>query len=258
MTMQNAAPDENRTAESSRGHDPQRRLRVGVIGVGGLGGTLARRLAALGYEVSVSNSRGPESLVELGAEIGATPVPVTEAARTADVVIVSIPTKAISDLPPELWVGAAEDVVVIDTCNYHPQLRDGRIAAIDHGTLESDWVSQQLGRPVIKAFNNIFANSLLTKGTPSGTVGRLALPVAGERADARATVLRLVDELGFDPLDAGGLDESWRQQPGAPAYCQDLDAAALRRALAAAQYDLIAHYREQEETRIRQSMVARP
>jgi predicted dinucleotide-binding enzyme len=227
---------------------------IGVIGAGGQGETLARRLARLGYTVSISNSRGPESLAALAAEIGAKPVSATEAASASDIVIVSIPTKAVTDLPRQLFANVPDSVIVVDTCNYHPELRDGRIDAIDRGMPDSEWVAQQLGRPVIKAFNNIFASSLLNKGTPAGSTGRIALSVAGELPEAKAAVLRLVEELGFDPVDAGGLDESWRQQAGAPAYCRDLDAAALRGALAEAELSRIADYREREEARIRQSM----
>jgi predicted dinucleotide-binding enzyme len=122
--------------------------------------------------------------------------------------------------------------------------------------LESEWVAQQLGRPVIKAFNNIFATSLLEKGAPAGTTDRVALSVAGGSPAARSTVLRLVDDLGFDPVDGGGLDDSWRQQTGTPAYCQDLGAAALRRALAEADRSQIAEYRAREEARIRRATAA--
>jgi 8-hydroxy-5-deazaflavin:NADPH oxidoreductase len=229
---------------------------IGVIGAGGLGGTLARHLARLGYAVSISNSRGPESLAALAAEIRAVPVSVTEAASASGIVIVSIPTKAITGLPSRLFANMPDSAVVIDTGNYHPELRDGWIDAIDHGMPDSEWVAQQLGRPVIKAFNNILASSLLGKGTPTGSPGRIALSVAGDQPDAKTAVLRLVDALGFDPVDAGGLDESWRQQPGTPAYCRDLDAAALRRALAEAEHSRIADYRAREEARIRQSIDA--
>jgi 8-hydroxy-5-deazaflavin:NADPH oxidoreductase len=171
-------------------------------------------------------------------------------------VIVSIPTKAVTDLPQTLFAGVDGSVVVVDTGNYHPELRDGRIDAIDRGMLDSEWVAQQLGRPVIKVFNNMFASSLLEKGMPAGTSGRIALSVAGDPPDARTTVLGLVDDLGFDPVDGGGLDDSWRQQPGTPAYCQDLGAAALRRALAEADHSRIAEYRAAEEARIRRSIAA--
>jgi predicted dinucleotide-binding enzyme len=122
---------------------------------------------------------------------------------------------------------------IVDTGNYYPG-RDGKIADIEEGTPESRWVSEQLGHPVIKAFNNIYAQHLQTRGKPAGTPDRIALPVAGDDPDAKAIVMRLVDELGFDPVDAGGLDESWRQQPGSPCYAADLDADGLRRALAEA------------------------
>ena len=113
------------------------------------------------------------------------------------------------------------------------------------------------GVPSIKAFNNIFAKSLLEKGVPRGTPGRIALSVAGDSLDAKAAVLRLVDDLGFDPVDGGDLDNSWRQQPGTPAYCQDLEAAALRRALAEADRSRIAEYRAEEEARIRRAIATR-
>ena len=226
-------------------------MRIRVIGAGSTGGILARHLAKLGHQVSIANSRGPESLTALAAEIGATPVCVVDAATAGEIVIIAIPTKAVADLPRSLFAHVPGNVVVIDIGNYHPELRDGRIDAIDRGMLDSQWVAQQIGRPVIKAFNNILAGSLLEKGAPRGTPGRIALSVAGDSLDARATVLRLVDELGFDAVDGGDLDNSWRQQPGTPAYCRDLDAAALRCALAEADRSRIAEYRAEAEARIR-------
>jgi predicted dinucleotide-binding enzyme len=231
-------------------------MRIGVIGAGSIGGTLARYLAKLGHQVSIANSRGPESLTALATEIGAAPVSVVNAAKAGDLVIVSIPEKAVADLPRGLFANVAGSVVVVDTGNYYPELRDGRIDAIDRGMLDSQWVAQQLGRPVIKAFNNIYAKSLLEKGVPRGTTGRTALSVAGDLLDAKAVVLRLVDDLGFDPVDGGGLDDSWRQQPGTPAYCRDLEAAALRRALAEADRSRIAEYRAEQEARTRRYIEA--
>ena len=229
-------------------------MRIGVIGAGSMGGILARHLAKLGHQVSIANSRGPESLTALAAEIDATPVSVVDAAKAGELVIIAIPTKAVADLPQPLFANVSSSVIVIDIGNYHPELRDGRIDAIDRGMLDSQWVAQQIGRPVIKAFNNIFAKSLLEKGVPRGTKGRIALSVAGDSLDAKAAVLRLVDDLGFDPVDGGDLDNSWRQQPGTPAYCQDLEAAALRRALTEADRSRIAEYRAEQEARIRRSM----
>jgi 8-hydroxy-5-deazaflavin:NADPH oxidoreductase len=231
-------------------------MKIGVIGAGAVGGTLARLLVKLGHQVSIANSRGPASLTALATEIGASPVSVAEAVKAAEVVIVAIPTKAVADLPQALFANVPASVVVVDTGNYHPELRDGRIDAIDCGMLDSEWVAQQLGRPVIKAFNNILATSLREKRAPRGMTGRIALSVAGDSADAKATVLRLVDDLGFDPVDGGELDDSWRQQPGTPAYCRDLDASALRQALAEADRSRIAAYRADREAEIRRSLAA--
>src|SRR3982751_2492429 len=204
--------------------DTGEQMKIGIIGAGHIGGTLTRRFSALGHNVFVANSRGPETLKALAEETGATPVDVTEAARRGDVVIVTIPERHIPDLPRDLFAGVPDSVVVVDTGNYYPQQRDGRIDAIEEGTPESLWVSQQLGRPVVKAFNNIYADHLLKKGQPAGTPGRIALPVAGDDEGSKAIVLKLVDELGFDGVDTGGLDESWRQQPGTPVYAADFDA----------------------------------
>ncbi len=219
-----------------------------------MGGILARRLARLGHHVSIANSRGPGSLTVLAAEIGATPVSVVDAAKAGEIVILAIPTKAVADLPRGLFANVQGSVVVIDIGNYHPELREGRIDAIDRGLPESQWVAQQIGHPVIKAFNNILDKSLLEKGVPRGTRGRIALPVAGDSSDAKAVVLRLVDELGFDPVVGGLLDDSWRQQPGTPAYCRDLEAPALRRALAEAVRSRIAEYRAEREAYLRKSL----
>jgi len=209
-------------------------MRIGIIGTGQIGGTLAHRLSALGHQVFVANSRGPASLTDLARETGAKPVSVTEAARSGDVVIVTIPEKNIPYLPADLFAGVPDSVVVVDTGNYYPQQRDGRIDGIEAGATESRWVAQKLGRPVVKAFNNIYAQHLMDLGKPAGAPGRIALPIAGDDKAAKAVVLRLLDELGFDGVDAGGLDESWRQQPGTPVYCTDFDAAGVKRALSEA------------------------
>src|SRR6266446_2705772 len=229
-------------------------MQIGIIGAGEVGGTLARHLAELGHQVSIANSRGPQSLTALAAETGATAVSVAAAAKAGDIVIIAIPSKAVADLPRELFANVPSKVVVIDIGNYHPELRDGRIDAIDRGMPDSQWVAQQIAHPVIKAFNNIYARSLLEKGVSRGTSGRIALSVYGDSSGDRAGVLRLVDDLGFDPVDGGVLDDSWRQQPGTPAYCRDLEAAALRRALAEADRSRIAECRAEQEARIRRSL----
>ena len=211
-------------------------MRIGIIGAGHIGGTLARSLAALGHEVSIANSRGPATLAAFAKETGARAVTVEEAARAGDVVVVSIPEKSIAKLPAGLFDGVPEDVVVVDTGNYYPRQRDGRIDPIENGSAESRWVADRLGRPVVKAFNNIYAAHLREGGRPRGVKGRIALPVAGDDKRAKDVIIRLLDELGFDGVDTGSLDESWRQEPGTPVYATDLDAAGVKRALGEAKH----------------------
>ncbi|MGD0833088.1 MAG: NAD(P)-binding domain-containing protein [Candidatus Dormibacteria bacterium] len=208
-------------------------MRVGIIGAGNIGGTLTRRLSALGHEVAVANSRDPETLAGLARETGARAVLAADAAHGADLVIVAVPERAIPSLPGGILDGTAPGTPIVDTGNYYPR-RDGRIDEIEAGLPESRWVGRHLGHPVVKAFNGIRAQRLLEGGRPAGAPGRIALPVAGDEPQAKAIVMRLVDDLGFDPVDAGTIDESWRQQPGTPVYVADLDAAGVRAALLAA------------------------
>jgi predicted dinucleotide-binding enzyme len=217
-------------------------MKIGIIGAGHIGGTLTRRFRQLGHDVAVANSRGPETLRDLASETGATPVSVKGAVRDRDVVVVTIPEKSIPDLPDALFDAARSDTVVVDTGNYYPQ-RDGRIEGIEEGAAESRWVSEELGRPVVKAFNNIRAGDLMSGGRPAGEPKRIALPVAGDDPEAKQVVMRLIDELGFDPVDAGTLDDSWKQQPGTPVYATNLDAAGVRRALAEARPERPAGFR---------------
>ena len=232
-------------------------MKIGIIGAGMIGGTLGRRLTALGHEVVIANSRGPETLRELAAETGARAVTAAEAARGGEIVIVTIPQRAVPELPGNLFAGIPEDVVVVDTGNYYPR-RDGRIEAIESGTTESRWVADQLGRPVVKAFNNIVSRSLLENGRPEGAPGRIALPIAGDPPGARQKVMRLVDELGFDPVDAGSLEDSWRQQPGTPCYAADLDAPRLKEALAAADRGRLPEYRGKADDAARAVFASQP
>ena len=218
-------------------------MKIGIIGAGQIGGTLTRRLAQLGHEVFVANSRGPASLAGLAKETGAKAVTVREAAQAGQVVIVTIPEGKIRDLPKNLFEGVRSDVVVIDTGNYYPRERDGRIDEIEAGMLESRWVETQLGRRVVKAFNTMNYKKLLELGRPAGTPGRLALPVAGDDARAKQVVLQLVNELGFDGVDDGGLDDSWRQQPGTPVYDKNLDSAGVQNALAEARKERLPQWR---------------
>ncbi len=201
-------------------------MKIGIIGAGHIGGNLAHLLVRQGHQVAIANSRGPQTLGAVAARTGATPVEAVDAPRGADVVILAVPLKAVADLPEGLLDNASPGVVVIDTNNYYPQ-RDGQIRAIDDGMTSSRWVSEQIGHPVVKVFNTIVAPELLERPTPPHTEGRRALPVAADDQQAKRIVLDLVDAIGFDAVDIGGLDESWRQQPGTPAYGADVDAAKL-------------------------------
>ncbi|RYE94852.1 MAG: NADP oxidoreductase [Myxococcales bacterium] len=217
-------------------------MKIGIIGAGYIGGTLARLWTRHGHEVRIANSRGPDTLGDLARETGARAVTTAEAVQGVEVIVITIPQKAVPALPRDLFASVPGDVLVLDTNNYYPS-RDGRLEGIEQAASESVWVSEQIGRPVIKVFNSIGFQSLLEKGAPKGTPGRVALPVAGDDATAKGKALALVDELGFEPIDAGTLADSWRQQPGTPVYVRDLDEPRTREALAGADHARIADYR---------------
>jgi predicted dinucleotide-binding enzyme len=206
-------------------------MEIGIVGSGHIGGTLARRLRQLGHDVAVSNSRGPQTLGPLVQTTGARADTVEGAVDGADLVIIAVPLSAVPDLPADAFRGK----LVVDANNYYPE-RDGDIPELlGDGRASSRWVAEQLpGSRIVKSFNNIFAAHLLDGGRPAGQAGRIALPVASDDEDAKRTVMGLVEEMGFDAVDAGSLDESWRQQPGTPVYTTDHDAAGVRAALASA------------------------
>lgn len=218
-------------------------MKIGIIGAGNFGATLAKKYVLAGHTVLIANSRGPETLTEVVEETKAIAVMVTDAVKDVDVVILSIPLKSIPFLPRNLFDGVSKDVIVIDTCNYYP-FRDEPIKALEQGMPHSVWVSEQLNRPIIKAFNNIGAYSLANFGLPSATQGRLALPVAGDDLNAKKIVMGLVNEAGFDAIDAGTLAESWRQHPGTFVYCSNLKADEIQAALFAADKDLALKLRD--------------
>lgn len=209
-------------------------MKIGIIGTGNIGGTIARKLIAAGHELRVANSGGVEGVRPFADRIGAEAVDIRGAVDDVDVIILSIPLPALSALPSDLFNHVPASVPVVDTSNYYPDLRDPHIAEIDEGITESVWVSKQIGRPVIKAFNNVLAYSLAELGQPEGTPGRLAAAVAGDDAKAKEIVMALVSQVGFDPVDGGSLEESWRQQPSNPGYCCDFDAETMRIALSTA------------------------
>ena len=203
-------------------------MKIGIIGSGNIGSTLAGYLTVLGHQVTIANSRGPASLRETAEKTGATPVTAEEAAGASDLVIIAIPAKAMSNLPVDIL--SASRAIIVDAGNYYPS-RDGANADIEGGLTDSEWVAKVIGHPVIKAFNNIVAPSLAAKAVAAGSADRIALSVAGDDEAQKQAVMKLIDEIGFDAINGGLLSESWRQQPGEPAYCQDLDKNALKDAL---------------------------
>jgi len=206
---------------------------IGFIGAGRIGSQIARLAVANGYQAVVSNSRGPETLSALVAELGpkARAATTADAARAGDLVVVSIPLKHYRAVPVEPLARK----IVIDTNNYYPQ-RDGHIADLDdESTTTAELLQAHLPTSkVVKAFNHIYAAELTTTGQPAGTKDRRALAIAGDDPDARATVSRLLEQFGFDTVDMGPLREGWRIQRDTPGYGPRRTAAELRRDLAAA------------------------
>jgi predicted dinucleotide-binding enzyme len=204
-------------------------MKIGIIGSGEMGSLLALKFVKLGHTVSIANSRGPASLQQLAEDIGAEAATVEEATKNKKVIIVSIPEKSIQDLPKNLFKDLPGGVVVIDTGNYYPGLRDGAIPALEHTGIDSLWVQEQLGIPVVKVFNSILATSLNDMGRPKGEKNRVAIAVSGDDTKAKDLVFKLVEELGFDPFDLGNIAQSWKQQPGSPIYCRDINLSVLKK-----------------------------
>lgn len=217
-------------------------MKIGIIGAGNIGSTLAQKLSAACHDVKLANSRGPETLRDLARDIGVAAVSKEQAVKDVDVIVLSIPFAKYADLAG-LFSLVSSEVVVIDTSNYYP-FRDGAISEVDHGKPESVWVSEQIDRPVIKAWNAVLSQTFSEKGKPEAAPGRIAIPVAGDDAKAKDTAMQLVRATGFDALDAGTLAESWRQQPGTPAYCTELMPDELTSALSTANKDLAPINRE--------------
>jgi 8-hydroxy-5-deazaflavin:NADPH oxidoreductase len=205
-------------------------MRIGLIGAGRIGGTVAQLAVEHGHDVVVSNSRGPETLSDLVARLGehASAGTVAQAAAAGDIVVVTIPFKNYQQVPAAGLAGRT----VVDTNNYYPG-RDGQFPQLDDGsTTSSELLAAHLpGAHVVKAFNTIYYGDLASQGVPAETPGRRALPIAGDDAAAKAAVAGLIDQFGFDVVDVGPLAEGRRFQPGTPAYNVRLGAGALRHAL---------------------------
>ncbi len=218
-------------------------MNIGIIGVGQMGGALIRQYVKAGHSVKMANSSDTEKLKSLALETGASAVTLADAVTDVDVIVISIPLIGILKLPQRLLKNISANTTIIDTCNYYP-IRDGIIEDIENGVPESVWVSNQIQRPVIKTYNSIFSRSLVNSGLTKGTGSRLALPIAGDDKQSKDVVSILVDNSGFDSLDYGSLQDSWRQQPGSPVYCTDLTLPQLKKSIEKAKKELLPERRE--------------
>jgi len=217
-------------------------MKIGIIGAGQIGGALIRQYSKAGHHLKMANSGGTEKLKNLALETGALAVTLMEVVVDVDVVVIAIPMVAILKLPRHLFESSSASTI-IDTGNYYP-IRDGRIEDIENGMAESVWVSNQIQRPVIKAYNNILAGSLVCSGLGKGDPLRLALPISGDSKESKDLVSTLVNDSGFDSLDCGTLQDSWRQQPGSPVYCTDLNLVQLKKSIVKAKKELLPGRRE--------------
>lgn len=217
-------------------------MKIGILGTGHIGSTLGKKLSAAGHDVKIANSRGPQTIDVDILKNGARAVTSAEAVTEVDVVIMSTPLGAIPRIAP-LFTDVSTETVVIDTSNYYPK-RDGEIAAIEGGLAESEWVAEQIGRPIAKAWNAITSASFANKSVPGGTTGRIAIPVAADSDRDREVAMTLVEETGLDAVFSGSLAESWRQQPGSPCYCTDLSHEEMPAALASAERARLPQRRE--------------
>lgn len=195
-------------------------MKIGIIGIGHIGKTLALKLAQAGHDVVVANSRGPENIDVNVLSTGARAVSIQHAIEGKDVIVLSIPLNRIPDIT-NLFSVVPDSTTIIDTSNYYPA-RDSSIDSIEAGQVESLWVTEQLGRPVAKVWNAIGSDSLVKNGKSAGSAGRIAIPVASDRDVDKMIAMQLINDTGFDPYHTGSLADSWRQQPGAPIYCTDL------------------------------------
>jgi predicted dinucleotide-binding enzyme len=202
-------------------------MRFGIIGAGTIGSIISKKLVKTGHDVKIADARGIEHLE--GKELAGTPVLVEDVITNIEVLIISLPIKALPSIR-NIIEQVEEEVIVVDTSNYYPS-RDDKIEEIENGMVESVWVSNQLGRPIIKAFNNLLANTLENEGTPEGTSERIAIAIAGNNVSQKQIIMGVVNQLGFDAVDSGSLSDSWRQQPGTPAYCTELTKEELTKAL---------------------------
>lgn len=217
-------------------------MKIGIIGAGPIGTALTRQYAKAGHDVKLANASGIKKLKQLAEETGAKAVTLAEVIVDIEVLVVAIPLIEVPKLSKSIGL-ITSNTIIIDTTNYYP-IRDGQIDEIENGMPESVWVSNQLQQPVVKVYNSIIAGSLIQSGLPKGSASRTALPISGDDQRSKSLVSTLVNDSGFDALDIGNLKESWRQQPGSPVYCTDLNLQQLKKNSTIANRELLAARRE--------------
>lgn len=203
-------------------------MRIGIIGAGNIGTVLSHKLMNNEHEVKVADARSIDKLKN--KNFSGEAVEVENVIKDIDILIIAIPFFAIPDLK-HLMNQVDDDVIIVDTANYAPILRDKNITELDNGMPDSVWVSHQLGKPVIKAFNNLLEETLDDKGAPESTENRIAMAIAGDNSKDKEVIRNIVSKIGFDTVDSGLLKDSWRHQPGTPAYCTELTKKELEQAL---------------------------
>ena len=216
-------------------------MKIGIVGTGSIGSLLAEKLSKAGHQIKVTNTRSMPELEKIAASLGASAATLEDVVKDVDAIIFSMPFNAYKDLPKNLLNDVPQDVVVMDTSNYYP-FRDGEVPELEQLS-ESEYISGILNRPLVKVFNNMLEGTLKYKGKTAeegarvaiGEEARVAISIAGDNQEHKKLVAQLVDITGFDTVDAGSLAESWRQQPGTPAYCTELNEAELKEALANAE-----------------------
>lgn len=218
-------------------------MKIGIIGAGQIGATLISQYTKAGHEVKMTNGSRGKKLKALERETGAKAVTLSEVINDIEILVISIPLKQIPTLAQTIGQTLSANTLIIDTTNYYP-IRDGRIEDIENGMPESVWVSNHLSRPVIKVYNSILAGSLVLAGHLNDSTSRVALPISGDNKHAKNVVAKLLNSTGFDVLDIGSLNDSWRQQPGSPFYCTDLTLSQLKRNIQKAQKELLPERRE--------------
>lgn len=204
-------------------------MNISIIGIGEIGGVIAQKLVQAGHRVKIANSQNKERLQDFAKEIGAEVSDLENISKNTEVLVLSVPFSAVKNLSKSIFKNLPKSAIIVDTGNYYPEFRDEKIAEIDNGMPESVWVSHQIGRKVVKAFNSLLAFSLQNLGKKKTAENRLAIQICADDEEQKKIVMSLVEDCGFEAFDSGSLENSWQQQPNSAGYCCDYTAEKLRK-----------------------------